>query len=57
MANHVLLDNVAHSKLRIITDRAERYGDDVICTAVFPIEFRKLQPELCRYRQVYPLDD
>ena len=45
MANHQLLDNITHKDLRIITDRAAWYGDDVACTGVFPLEFRRLQAE------------
>jgi hypothetical protein len=45
MANHQLLDNITHKDLRIITDRAAWYGDDVACTGVFPLEFRRVQAE------------
>ena len=45
MARHVLLDNVTHKDLKIVTNRSERYGDNVICTAVFPIEFTQLLKE------------
>lgn len=45
MANHVLLDNVAHKDLRIITTRSARYGDNVASTRVFATEFRRLQAE------------
>lgn len=45
MANHQLLDNVTHKDLRIITDRAAWYGDDIARTGVFPLEFRRLQAE------------
>jgi hypothetical protein len=45
MANHQLLDNITHKDLRIITDRAAWYGDDIALTGVFPLEFRRLQAE------------
>ncbi len=45
MTNHQLLDNVTHKDLRIIADRGAAYGDDVACTGVFPVEFRRLQAE------------
>lgn len=45
MANHVLLDNVAHKDLRIITTRSARYGDNIASTRVFPTEFRRVQAE------------
>ena len=45
MANHVLLDNVAHKDLRIITTRSARYGDNIASARVFPTEFRRVQAE------------
>lgn len=45
MANQVLLDNVAHKNLRIITTRSARYGDNIANTSVFPSEFRRVQAE------------
>lgn len=45
MPNHVMLDNVAHKDLRIITTRSARYGDNVASTGVFPTEFRRVQAE------------
>jgi len=43
MAKHVLLNNVDHRNLHIITDRAEKYGDNVMFTTTFPQEFRRIQ--------------
>ncbi len=43
MANHVLLNNIAHKDLKVITDRAEKYGDNVMFTTTFPLEFRNIQ--------------
>lgn len=40
---HVLLNNVEHQALRIITGRGARYGDAVMAAATFPAEFRNVQ--------------
>jgi len=45
MPNHQPLDNITHKDLKVITDRSAWYGDDVACTGVFPIEFRRVQAE------------
>ena len=45
MANHVLLDNVAHKDLRIITTRSAQYGDNIASVSIFPSEFRRVQAE------------
>jgi hypothetical protein len=41
--NSVLLDNVTHRDLRIVTSRGADWGDDVMTTPVFLSEFRKVQ--------------
>ena len=43
MTKHVLLNNVEHKDLRVITRRAAQYGDDVMCALTFPAEFRSVQ--------------
>jgi hypothetical protein len=43
MANTVLLNNIDHSDLRIITSRSAEYGDDVMFAVTFPAEFRSIQ--------------
>jgi hypothetical protein len=43
MVNHVMLNNIAHKNIRVITDRAEKYGDNVMFTTTFPLEFRRIQ--------------
>lgn len=43
MANPVLLNNVEHKDLRVITNRGAEYGDNVMLAATFPAEFRNLQ--------------
>lgn len=45
MPNHVLLDNISHKDLRIITKRSDEYGDNVTCTGVFLAEYRQVQAE------------
>ena len=43
MSNHVLLNNVDHKDLRVITRRGASYGDNVMFAITFPSEFRELQ--------------
>ncbi len=43
MSNHVLLNNIDHKDVRIITRRGAAYGDDVMLAITFPSEFRDLQ--------------
>jgi hypothetical protein len=43
MSRHVLLNNVAHKDLRIITARGAQYGDNVMAAITFPDEFRSVQ--------------
>jgi hypothetical protein len=43
MANHVLLNNIEHKNLRIITARGAQYGDNKMCSLVFPFEFKHVQ--------------
>lgn len=43
MANPVLLNNIDHKDLRVITARGAAYGDDVMLALTFPAEFRDLQ--------------
>jgi hypothetical protein len=43
MTNHVLLNNVDHKDLRVITTRSAQYGDDVMYAITFPAEFRNIQ--------------
>lgn len=41
--NYVLLNNVEHQNVKVITDRSARYGDDVNFVPTFPLEFRNIQ--------------
>ena len=43
MSNTVLLNNIDHKDLRVITDRASQFGDDVMSAITFPAEFRSIQ--------------
>jgi hypothetical protein len=43
MTNNVLLNNIDHKDLRIITTRSADYGDDVMFAPTFPAEFRSVQ--------------
>lgn len=43
MANFALVNNADHQDVRIITERAARYGDDLMQAPVFPFEFRSVQ--------------
>ena len=41
--NYVMLNNVEHQHLRVITSHSATYGDDVNFVLTFPLEFRQLQ--------------
>jgi SapC len=43
MANTVLLNNIDHKDLRVITTRSAEYGDNVMSALTFPAEFRNIQ--------------
>jgi hypothetical protein len=43
MSRHVLLNNIDHKDLRVVTTRSARYGDDVMAALTFPGEFRNVQ--------------
>ena len=43
MTNNVLLNNVDHKDLRVVTTRGPQYGDDVMFAITFPAEFRNIQ--------------
>ena len=43
MPKHVLLNNVDHKNLRVITTHSAEYGDDVMFAVTFPGEFRSVQ--------------
>ncbi|OON62717.1 peptidase [Massilia sp. KIM] len=43
MSQSVLLHNLEHKDLRVITERGAAYGDDLMFTLTFPQEFRHVQ--------------
>jgi hypothetical protein len=43
MPHNVLLNNVDHKNLRVVTSRGAGYGDAVMSALTFPAEFRDLQ--------------
>lgn len=43
MARSVLLNNIDHKDLRVITTRSAEYGDNVMSAITFPAEFRSVQ--------------
>jgi hypothetical protein len=43
MTRNVLLNNVDHRDLRVVTARGAQYGDSVMSAATFPAEFRSVQ--------------
>lgn len=45
MANNVLLNNVSHQNLKVMTRFGAEYGDNVGSVLVFPTEFIELQKE------------
>jgi len=45
MANHVLLNNVEHQDLKIITEKSANFGNDKMYSVVFPFEFKHVQAD------------
>ena len=45
MTNRVLLNNIDHRTLRVITRRSAEFGDNINQALVFPTEFEELQRE------------
>lgn len=43
MARHVLLNNIEHRDLRVVTTRSAALGDDLMMAPTFPGEFRNIQ--------------
>jgi len=43
MKRYAVLNNLEHKDLRVITDRSEKYGDNVSFAMTYPLEFRNLQ--------------
>ena len=45
MANHVLLNNIDHKDLKIVTDKSEKYGNNTMHSVIFPFEFKHIQAD------------
>lgn len=45
MTNIVLLNNIQHKNLKVITTRGKEYGDNYMCVPTCPKEFRSLQAQ------------
>ena len=45
MTNHVMLNNVAHKDLRVITRHGAEFGDDIGTVLTFPTEYADMQRE------------
>ena len=45
MANVVQLNKAQHKDVKIIRDRSAEYGDNVMLSMTFPLEFRNIQYE------------
>ena len=43
MTNHVLINNVEHNEVRVVTTRSAKYGDAIMSCITFPLEFRSVQ--------------
>lgn len=52
MANYVLLNNIQHKDLRVITQFSAAYGDDIGSTLTFPTEFSDVQKEYPIFFQI-----
>jgi SapC len=52
MAKHVLLNNIQHKDLRVITRFSADYGDNIGSTLTFPTEFADVQKEYPIFFQI-----
>ena len=43
MTSHVLINNVEHNEVRVVTTRSAKYGDAIMSCITFPLEFRSVQ--------------
>jgi hypothetical protein len=43
MANNVLLNSIDHKDVKVVTERSQKYGDNVWYSLTFPAEFRSVQ--------------
>jgi len=54
MTNNVMLNNVSHSDLKVITQYSAEYGDNIGTVQVFPSEFEALQKEYPIFFRIEP---
>lgn len=54
MTNNVMLNNVSHSDLKVITRNSAEYGDNIGTVQVFPSEFEALQKEYPIFFRIEP---
>jgi hypothetical protein len=54
MTNNVMLNNISHSDLRVITRNSAKYGDNIGTVQVFPSEFEALQKEYPIFFRIDP---
>ncbi len=45
MARHLLLNNIDHKNLKVITRKSEKFGDNIMCAPLFLGEFREAQAD------------
>jgi len=45
MATHVLLNNIDHQDVKIITDKSAEYGNNSMYSVIFPLEFKHVQAD------------
>ncbi|MGK0371640.1 MAG: hypothetical protein ACJAW1_001883 [Glaciecola sp.] len=43
MSNNVLLNSIDHKDVKVVTERSQKYGDNVWYSLTFPAEFRSVQ--------------
>ena len=43
MTNHVLINNVEHNDVRVVTTRSAKSGAAIMSCISFPLEFRSVQ--------------
>lgn len=57
MSNHVLLDNITHKDLRVVTKYSKEYGDDVATTPTFITELADVSREYPVFLRQTPEDE
>jgi hypothetical protein len=57
MTNHVILNNVEHKNLKLITERSAELGDNMMAAPLFPREFRSAQIDYPIFFHKHPKTD